>query len=232
MKRSLQIINGLSVMVLSAIGIILITTNHFVDAQTASKPPQPKITTIKSTHKASRGQTIKTFSWPAQAGKVVALESSVTHIQITPTIQRGLKQPTYWAFRYVWSDEQPNSKNILSDAKNIAATYFTDRSFVTRANSPLIAINAANNRGRYLTVYTFATNNDSVTAAPNFPLGIDYAAAITFRVSQEVEAPSAPEKKSDSTAPKPEMPVKSSPAPAPENDDWSQMETTMPGYKQ
>ncbi len=214
----------MTVMVLSIIGITLVATTNMVGAAVSVRSGiQPKIATIKATSKfTSRNPSIKIFTWPEQAGKIIELDTAATHLQITPMVQKGFRQGTHWAFRYVWSDSAPDVANIFSDAKNIAQKHFTTKSFVTSAISPQITLNQPQNADKFLTIYAFATNKDNTTGAPNFPHLIDYTAAVTFHVSKEIPQPTTEVETQKEVGSKP----------APENDDWSQMETTVPGYKQ
>src|SRR3989338_2797285 len=220
MKKASRIINGAATIFLSLVGIALIATQQFVDAAAAAKTKpaaQPQIASFSIKYSGGEKRPAKTVVWPREAGKVIALAGDVTGVQLTPSVQRGFKQKTYWALRYVWSDEQPQIARMMSEAKTIAGKHFSAKNFTTRVASPTFAIDADEQGGRFLTIYAFATNKDRVTAAKNFPLGIDYVAAVTFRV---------PDADADDNIAA-EKAVKE-----PSNDDWSQLEATLPGYKE
>ncbi len=219
MKHTLHKLNGLSVMILSAIGITLIITTHVVGAQTKSKPTvQPKITSIKALLKNPKGQKTQTLYWPRDAGKITELDPSITQIQLSPALQKGYNQKRFWAFRYVWSDTAPSKESFMTDSKIIAERFFTAANFGTRALSPLLQINAAQNQNKYLTVYAFVTNKDGVVGAKTFPLGIDFVAAATYHV---------PEKKvMDEIVEKPKAEI-----PAPATNEWVDVDV-KPGYQE
>ena len=222
MKQTLHKINGFSVMMLSAIGITLIITTHVVGAQTTSKPAaQPKIASMRVLLKNSASQKIQTLSWPRDAGRVTELDPATTHIQLNPTLQKGVSQKTFWAFRYVWSDEAPSKESFMTDSKTIAERFFTAANFGTRALSPVIKIDAPQNQNKYLTIYAFVTNKDSIVGTKTFPFGIDYVASVTYHIPEKISSPEkTAEPKTESTTP----------APTPTN-EWADVDT-KPGYQE
>lgn len=217
MKQFRHKLNGLTVMMLSAIGMTLIVTTHVVGAQTTNTV-QPKIASIKVLLKTSANQKAQTLSWPRDAGKITELEPNVTQIQINPLLQQGYKQKTYWAFRYVWSDEAPTMESFMSDSKTIAERFFRATNFSTKATSPLLQINTAQNHNKYLTIYAFVTNKDKTVGAKNFPFGIDYVAAATYHVPETTESLDNPPKQENFIV----QPVK---------DEWAQADTKA-GYQE
>lgn len=186
MKHLRHKINGFSVMMLSAIGISLIITTHIVGAQTTTKSVvQPKISSIKATLKSSDIQKTQILTWPRDAGKITELEPGVTQIQLNPLLQQGYNQKTYWAFRYVWSDEAPTMESFMTDSKTIAEHFFRTSSFGTKASSPILQVNATQNHNKYVTIYAFVTNKDKNIGAKDFPFSIDYVAAATYHVPEK-----------------------------------------------
>lgn len=204
MKHTLHKINGLSVMVLSMIGITLVITTHFVDAQTTTKTvAQPKIASLKVISKISGTQKNVTLSWPRDAGKITDLDPNTTQIQLNPALQKGYNQRTYWAFRYVWSDEAPTMASFMTDSKIIAERFFTAKNFAAQAMSPVIKINSDQNRNKYLTIYAFVTNKDKTSGARDFPFGIDYVAAATYHIPETSDRAETIVNEQAKTAPSP-----------------------------
>lgn len=220
MRHTTNKINGLAVMVFSIIGITLVSTSFYVIAAPSAKlPAQPKIASIKILNKTPGAQITRSLNWPAEAGKIIELDSAVSAIQLTPAVQKGYSARTYWAFRYVWSDSAPDIATLVDDGKSLAAQNFKANSFATRAISPLIPTNQKQNQGRYLTIYSFATNKDKTTVLAGYPFGIDYVAAVTYHVPGENTAEPTEIKTVESQ-------------PVPVNDDWSQINDTKPGYRE
>lgn len=220
MKHTLHKINGLSVMVLSIIGITLVVTTHFVDAQTTTKTVvQPKIASLKIISKISGTQKTTALSWPRDAGKITDLDPNTTQIQLNPALQKGYNQRTYWAFRYVWSDEAPTMASFMTDSKIIAERFFTAANFGTQALSPVVKINTEQNRNKYLTIYAFVTNKDRTSGARDFPLGIDYVAATTYHIPEKSELVEAAKNEEIIVAPKPIQ------------DEWADVDTKA-GYQE
>lgn len=223
MQRTPHFVNGLLVMIVALVGVAVVAASNFVSAAASVKQlAQPKIIALTATYRAAKKIPAKSVVWPRDAGKIIPLPKNATSIQLTPSIQKGLKQKVYWSFRYVWSDEAPAGGTIIPESKTIAERYFTEKNFTTRASSMVIPVDPSKRAGSILTVYVFVTNKDKI-AAKNFPLGIDYVAAVSFSMP---DANAATEEKP--TAEKKPNPA----APMPANDDWSQLESTLPGYKQ
>jgi hypothetical protein len=202
MKHLRHKINGFSVMMLSAIGISLVITTHIVGAQTTTKTVvQPKVSSIKVVLKSSDAQKTQILTWPRDAGKITELDPGVTQIQINPLLQQGYNQKTYWAFRYVWSDEAPTMESFMTDSKTIANRFFKSTSFGTKASSPMLQVNAMQNHNKYVTIYAFVTNKDREVGARNFPFGIDYVAAATYHVPEKSITTTEPAQKENIIVP-------------------------------
>lgn len=151
----------------------------------AAKPTpvviQPKIVKVDYTVKAkSTGPFTDTLVWPKEAGTLIEIPSDAS-LNVIVNSQIAKNKKLRWAFVSVWSDTQPAINTMLPTAAAVAQKNLTKSKFSAYTKSPTYKT-GAKNIGKYLTVYSFITNNDKITSAPNFPLFIDYASAVTFIV--------------------------------------------------
>jgi len=151
----------------------------------AAKPTpvvvQPKIVKVDYTVKAkSTGPFTDALVWPKEAGTLIEIPSDAS-LNVIVNSQIAKNKKLRWAFVSVWSDTQPAINTMLPTAAAVAQKNLTKSKFSAYTKSPTYKT-GAKNIGKYLTVYSFVTNNDKITSAPNFPHLIDYTSAVTFFV--------------------------------------------------
>lgn len=142
---------------------------------------QPKIISAHYSIKAkSTGDFADKLVWPKEMGTLIEVPSDASSIIVNGLVAAGKTGSHKWAFVPVWSNAEPVTKNFMSDAAATAKKISISQ-FKTSTKSEPYKV-SAKNIGKYLTVYSFVTNGDKITGAPKFPLGIDYASAITFLI--------------------------------------------------
>ena len=142
---------------------------------------QPKIVKVDfSVTAKSTGAYTDGLVWPKEADTLIEVPSDAT-IVVSANSQIPKNSKLRWAFVPVWSDAEPSIKTLLPTAAGIANKQLSKTKFSTNTKSPKYTI-TDKNIGKYLTVYCFVTNSDSITAAPKFPHLIDYTSAVTFSV--------------------------------------------------
>jgi len=177
----------------------------------AAKPTpvviQPKIVKVDYTVKAkSTGPFTDTIVWPKEAGTLIEIPSDAS-LNVIVNSQIAKNKKLRWAFVPVWSDTEPPINAMLPTAAAIANKNLSKSKFSAYTKSPTYKA-TAKNIGKYLTVYSFVTNNDKITSAPKFPHLIDYTSAVTFFVvdaaSYEDEKPAVKEVAKKEAEPKKE----------------------------